>query len=318
MIPTDFFVEIADYQTDLAALRQVREPVFVQEQQVPIEEEWDELDPLSRHVIARDLQGQPIGTARLTPQQKIGRMAVLRDWRGRGVGAAMLQALLDLARGRGHEQVSLNSQVDAIGFYQRFGFQPYGEEFMEAGIRHQAMRKQIEPVGAVPRAGPRPVPENLDIEISTHAEARATTLDLLSDAQRQVWIYTRDLEAALYGDPAVLEQLKRVGTQGRSAEIRILLIEPASVIKQTHALLPLAQRLASTFQIRSPGDEIDRQNPSAFLLNDRGGFINRPISSRWEGIANRHGPGTHRQLLDYFNQVWERALPCTELRALSI
>jgi predicted GNAT family N-acyltransferase len=318
MIPTDFFVEVADYQTDLAALRQVREPVFVQEQKVPIEEEWDELDPLSRHVIARDLQGQPIGTARLTPQHKIGRMAVLSDWRSRGVGAAMLQALMDLARSLGYREISLNSQVDAIGFYQRFGFESLGEDFIEAGIRHRVMRKQLEPAGTVQRAGPRPVPENRDIEIATHAEARAATLDLLSDAQRQVWIYTRDLEAALYGDPAVLEQLKRVGTQGRSAEIRILLIEPASVIKQTHALLPLAQRLASTFQIRSPGEEIDRQNPSAFLLNDCGGFINRPIGSRWEGIANRHGPGPHRQLLDYFKQVWERALPCSELRALNI
>lgn len=318
MIPTDFFVEVADYQTDLASLRQVREPVFVQEQQVPLEEEWDELDPLSRHVIARDLQGQPIGTARLTPKHKIGRMAVLRDWRGHGVGAAMLQALLDLARSLGYKEISLNSQVDAIGFYQRFGFESCGEEFIEAGIRHRAMRKQIDPTETVPRAGPRPVPDNRDIEITSLAEARAVALDLLSDTQRQLWIYTRDLEAALYGDPAVLEHLKRVGIQGRSAEIRILLVEPASMIKQSHALIPLAQRLASTFQIRSPGDEIDRQNPSAFMLNDRGGFINRPIGSRWEGIANRHGPGTHRQLLDYFKQVWERALPCTELRALNV
>jgi predicted GNAT family N-acyltransferase len=105
MIPTDFFVQIADYQTDLPALREIREPVFVQEQQVPIEEEWDELDPVSRHVIARDLQDRPIGTARLTPKHKIGRMAVLRDWRGRGVGAAMLQALLDLARSLGYGPV---------------------------------------------------------------------------------------------------------------------------------------------------------------------------------------------------------------------
>jgi predicted GNAT family N-acyltransferase len=318
MIPSDFFVELANYQVDVESLRAVREPVFVQEQQVPIEEEWDELDPTSRHVIARDLQGRPIGTARLTPERKIGRMAVMKDWRGRGVGAAMLQALLDLARSLGYDEVSLNAQVDALGFYQRFGFEPYGEEFMEAGIRHRAMRRRVEAPEAVPRAAPPPIPPSQDIELVTHHDVRSACLDLLGDAKRQVCIYTRDLEASLYGDADVLEKLKRIATQGRSAEIRILLIEPAGVIKQPHALLPLAQRLSSTFLVRSPADEIDRQNPAAFLINDVGGFIDRPIGSRWEGIANRHGPGRHRQLLDYFNQVWERSLPCTELRALPI
>jgi len=318
MIPSDFFVELADYQSDVESLRAVREPVFVQEQQVPIEEEWDDLDPLSRHVIARDLQGNPIGTARLTPERKIGRMAVVKNWRDRGVGAAMLQALLDLARSLGYAEVALNAQIDALGFYRRFGFEPYGDEFMEAGIRHQAMRLSLPPMEAVARAAPQPLPPNQDIELATLDQVRAATLDLLGDARRQVCIYTRDLDAALYGEPSVLEALKRLGTLGRSAEVRILLIDPTTVIKQTHALLPLAQRLNSTFLIRSPADEIDRQNPAAFMVNDVGGFIDRPIGSRWEGIANRHGPGRHRQLLDYFNQVWERALPCTELRALNL
>lgn len=93
-----FTVACVDYETALPQLRAVREAVFVQEQGVPVELEWDELDPLCHHVIARDSQGQPIGTGRLTPEHRIGRMAVLPDWRNRGVGDAMLQALLDKAR----------------------------------------------------------------------------------------------------------------------------------------------------------------------------------------------------------------------------
>ena len=77
-----FHVETIEYASGLAELRTVRETVFVQEQQVPIEEEWDALDPLCTHVIARDAAGQPIGTGRLTPEHKIGRMAVLRDPQG--------------------------------------------------------------------------------------------------------------------------------------------------------------------------------------------------------------------------------------------
>ncbi|MEO6519678.1 MAG: GNAT family N-acetyltransferase, partial [Pseudoxanthomonas sp.] len=112
-----FQVAPIDYATGLAELRTVRETVFVQEQRVPLEEEWDALDPLCRHVIARDEHGQPIGTGRLTPEHKIGRMAVLAEWRGQGVGDAMLVALLEEARNQGWPLVSLNAQVSAEAFY---------------------------------------------------------------------------------------------------------------------------------------------------------------------------------------------------------
>ena len=146
MIESDFRIEPADYQADFAALRLVRETVFVLEQNVPIEEEWDELDPLCHHVLARDNAHLPIGTGRLTPEHKIGRMAVLAEWRGRGVGDALLVALMDKARELGWPEVSLNAQVQAQPFYARHGFEPYGERFMEAGIDHQAMKRRLEPL----------------------------------------------------------------------------------------------------------------------------------------------------------------------------
>src|SRR3546814_12615515 len=84
MIESDFFITPADYRSDLGALRAVRETVFVQEQQVPIGDDRDALDPLSSHVLARDNAQGPIGPARLTPERKIGRTAVVAEWRGRG------------------------------------------------------------------------------------------------------------------------------------------------------------------------------------------------------------------------------------------
>ncbi len=138
---TDTFTLIdADYRRDLALLRAVREPVFVQEQQVPLELEWDDLDPQSHHVLAVDDDGHPVGTGRLTPEPRIGRMAVLPEWRGRAVGAAILARLLTQARSLGYASVEIHAQVDAMPFYQRFGFQAWGEEFDEAGIRHRHMR----------------------------------------------------------------------------------------------------------------------------------------------------------------------------------
>jgi predicted GNAT family N-acyltransferase len=138
-----FTVIDADYERDLQLLRAVREPVFVHEQQVPIELEWDELDPLSVHVIAIDSDGQPVGTGRLTPQRKIGRMAVLGPWRGRGVGAALLVRLIDIARSMSYPAIELHAQLSAADFYRRHGFDAYGDVFEEAGIDHVHMRRAL-------------------------------------------------------------------------------------------------------------------------------------------------------------------------------
>ena len=117
----------------------IRFAVFVEEQKVPVEIELDEHDAVCLHVIARE-DGQAVGTGRLLPDGHIGRMAVLRDWRGRGVGAAMLSVLIGSARARGDASVVLSAQTHAQGFYHKFGFASEGPEYVEAVIPHQSMR----------------------------------------------------------------------------------------------------------------------------------------------------------------------------------
>jgi predicted GNAT family N-acyltransferase len=122
----------------------VREDVFVREQQVPLELEWDEMDEKSAHVLA-EAGALPIGTGRLLPDGHIGRMAVLASWRGRGVGAALLTELLAMATKRGMHQVILHAQTHARRFYERHGFRAQGAEFMEANIAHVRMLKRLKP-----------------------------------------------------------------------------------------------------------------------------------------------------------------------------
>jgi len=122
-----------------AQLEAIRRTVFVTEQKVPEALEWDGLDPACVHVLATVASGMPIGTGRLLPDGHIGRMAVLKDWRGRGVGAALLLALVNAAREAGHARARLNAQVHALGFYARYGFVAEGPVFDEAGIPHRAM-----------------------------------------------------------------------------------------------------------------------------------------------------------------------------------
>jgi predicted GNAT family N-acyltransferase len=123
-------------------LARVRRRVFIEEQRVPEALEWDEWDVPSLHALVRD-GGEPVATGRLVPDGRIGRMAVLPAWRGRGVGAAVLDRLLDVARARGLTEVVLSAQVEAMPFYARAGFVAEGPEYDEVGIAHRSMRLSL-------------------------------------------------------------------------------------------------------------------------------------------------------------------------------
>ena len=125
--------------TDRAdTLRAIREKVFVDEQNVPIEEEWDGRDEGSRHFLA-EADGKPIGTVRLLATGQIGRMAVLPQGRGLGIGHRLLDAAVAAARRGDYPQIFLEAQTHALDFYRKAGFRPEGPNFMEAGIPHQRM-----------------------------------------------------------------------------------------------------------------------------------------------------------------------------------
>ena len=316
MINAGFRVEPADYTVDFADLRAVREPVFVVEQQVPIEEEWDDLDPQCRHVIARDAANRPIGTGRLTPERKIGRMAVLAEWRGKGVGDALMEALMDEARALGWPEISLNSQTHAMPFYARHGFEVFGDEFMEAGIPHRKMRKALgapDP-GRRPRAAP--MGDAALREFTSETEVRDFAVELLGRARREIRVFTRDLEPALYGAPVLIDALRGFATSGRGPTVRILVVEPERLRGESHPLLPLAQRLSSVFALRTPIDPEDRQAAESYLVIDETAYAFRPLATRFEGSGCLDGPARARQLAQEFDRRWERARELTELRAL--
>lgn len=135
---------IGDWAMQRSVAQAVRHDVFVIEQNIPVELEWDEMDAVCLHAVAYDAGGQPIGTGRLLPDGHIGRMAVKKAARGTGVGGMLLEALMQEAKKRGDRVVMLNAQSHAEAFYARYGFVRAGEEFMEAGIPHIYMRHVFE------------------------------------------------------------------------------------------------------------------------------------------------------------------------------
>jgi predicted GNAT family N-acyltransferase len=120
----------------------VRAAVFIDEQLIPASLEWDEFDPASLHAVVF-LNGVPVATGRLLPDARIGRMAVLAQWRGHGFGSRVLEALMKYAAQRGEREVRLDAQCHAEGFYRRHGFLAESEPFDDAGIAHRRMVKHL-------------------------------------------------------------------------------------------------------------------------------------------------------------------------------
>ncbi len=133
----------AFWKDDEQNLRNIREQVFIKEQNVPAELEWDEQDPVCTHAIAETATGTILGVGRLLADGQIGRMAVLKEARSHGVGAAILQQLMTQAKIQSMTEVWLHGQTHAVPFYQTHGFIKEGTEFMEAGIPHFMMRCRL-------------------------------------------------------------------------------------------------------------------------------------------------------------------------------
>jgi hypothetical protein len=146
-----FSVIVTDWNRARDAARPIRQRVFVEEQGVPVELEWDEHDEHSRHALALAANGEALATGRLLPDGHIGRMAVLARWRGLGIGVQIVRALIREAQRLGRPELVLHSQRHAVGFYERFGFTAQGEEFMEAGIPHVMMRARLRRDGPATR-----------------------------------------------------------------------------------------------------------------------------------------------------------------------
>lgn len=132
-------VELLDWEAARPLAAPIRFAVFVEEQKVPEEAEIDERDPHCVHALAWSDDGRPLGTGRLLPDGHIGRMAVRVEARRLGVGSALLVALMDEARRRGHAQAALSAQTHAIGFYRRHGYAVVSGEYMDCGIPHVDM-----------------------------------------------------------------------------------------------------------------------------------------------------------------------------------
>ena len=138
-----FTVSLVSWHDGEPLLRAIREAVFIREQGVPEELEWDGLDEGCRHALALSLQGEAIGCGRMLANGHIGRIAVLPQWREQRLGTAIMETLLAEARAQGLRRVDVDAQTQAVPFYRSLGFVEQGEEFMDAGLPHIKMTLEL-------------------------------------------------------------------------------------------------------------------------------------------------------------------------------
>lgn len=317
----NFKVKTVTWESAKRDIKPIRETVFIQEQNVPAELEWDGLDRESIHILAILEDNTPIGTVRLLPDGHIGRMAVLRDYRNMGVGSAMLSALLEHARKHNINDLFLLAQTKAISFYKQYGFSTIGEIFMDAGIPHKKMiYSQVKSDTGNKMSGQD---ENTSTEtdqvinFETRHENRELTVKLATQAKHTLRILTHDLESAIYDNAAFIQTVTQLVTRSRHSKVHILVKNPSQAIINGHRLIELSRKFSSYIHLHNPSKE-DKDFLNAFIIADESGYLYRQKASRNEGAANFHGPFRARELGETFDDLWGRSLPDPEMRRLYI
>lgn len=143
MTINSFSIYQVNWADSYARLAYIRRTVFIEEQKVPEDLEWDGKDEQAIHLLAVDTHNQAIGCVRMLQGGHIGRMAVLNTWRNKGVGSRLLNQVIMLAKQMQLSELTLSAQSHAIQFYEHAGFKTYGEEYFDAAILHQEMKLSI-------------------------------------------------------------------------------------------------------------------------------------------------------------------------------
>ncbi|MCU7862459.1 MAG: GNAT family N-acetyltransferase [Candidatus Thiodiazotropha sp. (ex Lucinoma borealis)] len=313
----DYTIREARWPDERELLRQVREPVFVTEQGVPIAMEWDDDDIIAYHLLALDEQQQPIATARLLGTGQIGRMAVLPDWRNQGIGTALLLALVKRADSMGMERLFLHAQTSAESFYARAGFTPMGKPFMEADIPHQKMgfslKEEDQEELFLASLG-----ETSDLyHLHTLEDHQIHSTTMVRQAKRYLCLFSQVLDPQILEKPSFIEATKNLAMRSRFSRIRILLQDNRLVVQQGHQLVELAQRLSSAIEIRIPGKEY-LDYPENFILVDNCGYIHRKLAENLLGVACYSDRHKVNRMQTIFDEAWEHGVPDRELARLHL
>ena len=327
----DVHVITAPWDQHKQTLRSIREAVFIVEQEVPRELEWDDEDETASHFLAVNSLGQFIGCARLLNSGQIGRMAVLKSHRGKGVGDALLEAAVNEGKAAGFERLFLHAQSYAEPFYRQGGFLPYGQAFTEAGIAHIAMEMKLplrfQPPEDLPARKVLSKPDNVT-EVSPRPVSKADFFEgyndclqaldrVIQSARRRLLILSPYLDHELFDQAHIAEAVSALARSAPRVEIEILIFNSQLIVERGHRLLELARRLDQKITIRLLA-ETPTGASSSFVCADLDAYWLLPSFEKHQGIADLHNPVTSKRLSETFAEAWRRSREDPDLRILRI
>lgn len=300
----------ASWENDQELLREIRKVVFIEEQSVPVDLEWDGKDEQAWHwlaFISVNGKDRPVGTCRMLHDGHIGRMAVLAEYRQQGIGQQLLAAALQKAISEQLLEAYLYAQTHALAFYQRAGFTALGEEFMDAGIPHRTMRKPI----ADKRI------KGLHAGDFSIQDFRSAAQDLIQQTEQDLRILSVQLDPDVFDNTEITDCISALARKSRYTQIRLLVLESRQLSARGHRLLNLHRRLSSKIALRcsnTPAHDIKE----SLIIADQSAFIAQSIRDPDKCWGNYNNKPVAQSYIEYFDQLWEHATEDKNLRQLEI
>ena len=299
-------IEVVGWDQHRQILDSIRGQVFRDEQKVPSHIEQDGKDEGATHFLLTR-ETVPLGCGRMLADGKIGRMAVLQQYRGQGLGRQLLDFMVEQARHQGMKRLYLHAQTHALEFYLGAGFAAFGDEFEEAGIPHAAMELLVDFRGT-----------RHPVRGLTYPEPFATlALELARTARRSLCIYSQLLDREVFDNAEMVSAITALVRRGRFSDVRILINDARPMIEQGHRLLELARRLSSTVHIRII-EEHPELPDATFVLRDNDGTVYKPVERRQAGFYEPDSRAVAQSQFEKFDDLWRWGRVDSRLRLLRL
>ncbi|MEJ2133066.1 MAG: GNAT family N-acetyltransferase [Gammaproteobacteria bacterium] len=313
-------------------LKHIRRRVFVEEQQIPTDIEFDAEDEQATHLVAVDDARNCVGAARLLPSGQIGRMAVLSPHRGNGVGRMLLDAALERARADGQYGVFVHSPETVSAFFEKAGFIAVGTPFDESGTPHVKMTQELGVEFVPPEVNVRPVlnevretspdvgsdaPPKGMIKIESVAECRDQVIEMTKYARRCVRIYSQELDPHLFDHSELAEILSEFARLSDHSEVLIMIHSSDRMVKTGHRLMTLMTRIPSKVHIRLVPEE-QLEDERTFVVVDDHSTLLLSKSHQCVGFADYGNRPLTKQFADEFERHWKQSREDTYLRSIAM
>lgn len=287
-------------------LRVIRDRVFVEEQGIDPDIVYDDSDQTATHFLVSAGESA-LACGRLQADGKVGRMAVLPEHRGTGLGRRMLDHIVGFAKSKGYQRLYLHAQSHASGFYEDAGFQRFGDEFEEAGIPHAAMELHIDYRGA----------DGFITGVQYPEPFATLATELARTARRHLRIYSYRLDHDVFDSAELAAAVSELARRGRYSEIRILVSDARPMVQRGHRLLQLSRRLSSTIAIRVL-EEHPELPEATYVVRDGDGVVYKPDDSGRPGFFEPDSRASAKKFVEGFDALWRWGERDPRLRQLTL